>query len=717
MKKSNTLFNDFGQITKTELAHFQLSKFKIDPPAKKTRQFEESESRSILEIFNKKILAHHELPDDKSFSFVLSALKKLELWNEAEQIFSHMEKSVNLKIKMKVIGPWSYTALLQIYRYQIENANIKDSDLILQKARGLLDQYQQAGHKIDSYIVLEIMTIYRYAGKHQEATDTFCFYQNKILLDLPTYSEYITALIELDKIDEALNELDAVKIVYQQLKVQRQQDLVAMRCIYSKLIGAYMDRYHSEEKALDIFKDAINIGLFANNLLQLREGKLTLDFHFDKDFKKKEGGVSIAVAKITLTHFVNQVNENGIHDDAEIVTGGHFEEQSKLKQQLPVYLNQKYGIDVIPNENSKIATFKIPYISLRKMEFIHDLSLIVATQRNEADIKESAELAEVIRRFQADMRLANEGIPNKHFSEIPIIPKEFSNEAKKIAQASIDCFVKNNSESERLRKKLIELMPNHPWPYVHLGWVLHRMGKYDDAIDSYQRAIQILEQNNFNDSVLLSDAYRKQGLAHYRKYFISGSLTDFNNANKCYEQAANYNAQNFEIYNNWGTLLERAGQYQKAIEKFLIIKENNPKHDESCVHLGNCYKTLRNYKTAQGFYLEAIDRVKDINDGKPAAWAYYELGDLYYLLYRSNRTNINYFNSALQAFELCLKLQPTRDQAYRGLGKLYKIHGDNEKSQEYFAKAENCRPTMSTEVKNNNNNNDMNNSNIKQCNM
>lgn len=690
--------NLFGELDLPFLKQFDLAKFTLSndviPKAKDNiRDRKEVELRKVINKFNE-MISHQQLPADLSLSRVIAVLRKLGKIAQALELFTLLNEKTNTKYKDKIIGAYTLTAILEIYRNQIKTKDSDETKAIVSKAEQLWELCK-AKNYIDGYILTDMMCIYASIDQHKQALDLFSTYRK--FVDLPMYSQYILDLIKTNNLKLAHQELESMKEQYKNAKTKNPQDEDAMYCVYNTFIIKYFDNLQNTAQALQIFEDAIKFGMYQNNQLQIKDNKVQLDFHLSKNYKEKEGGLPLVVAKVAFLYFMREVTQQEIHISAEIVTGGHIEQQSKIKKEFPDYLYKEYGIEIKWHDNPRVLAFTIPYTEIRKIRFINDIFSYLDSQKehfgNEHTFKE------LQRHYRADLRRDNERRINKYFSEKPTIPKEFEEKMLSLANAAMTSYEKRKyGQAKNHYGELIKLIPNNPWPHTQLGWVLHRTGHYDAAITEYQTAIDFMQKNtDGNQSELLSETYRKMGWAYDRKYSNSKPGPDIENnlqiAFTYYQKALDANSKNIEVYNNWGQGLARLKNFKEAIKKFKIVKDKNPQHDEACVHLGNCYKRYADFEQAKEYYQQAITRSEVYDERKKsAAWAYCELGDLYSRQFKNDLSNQSFFELARNAFENSAKLQPTRDQAYYGLGDLYKLKGDTQKSNKYFDKARQWMP-------------------------
>lgn len=633
--KSNILSKPSGKLNlqylKTlDLIKFPISKFEIRPVKDTTRGKQEEGLKKIVNVFNEMVKRYRKLPADESFSRVISALRKLDQLEQALELFNLIKASANPKFKEQIVGAYSYTAIVQIFQQQIKQANDSSDKLAILANTEKLWEEYRTKKYKLDGHILTAMMGIHASINHYQQAVDL-FLAYRGSADLHMYRQYIISLIKMDRLEIAREELDNMKKQYIEKENKRPKDPEAMHSVYDTLITQYFSYKKNQTQAIQVFEEASRSGFYANNQLQKMDNLIKLDFHWGKNYK--EGGLPLTVAKVAFLYFMQQVAQQELHVPAKIITGGHIATQAKLKEEFPDYLQTEYDVRVKWDENPKISEFEIPYNEIRKILFIKD---------------------------------------------------------------GIDYFNKGNyGEAENCYKNLIALEPKHSWSYVQLGWVLHRTERFDEAIAEYERAIALVNSGNVpNQSGFLSEVYRKIGWAYDRKHRCTGAQEDLDKAFKYYEQAIGLNEKNIETYNNWGIGLARIKLFSEAMEKFAIVRDKNIQHDEVCIQLGNCYKQVEKYENAEECYQEAIRRSEKYDEGNSAAWAYQELGDLYYRQYKNNLSNEDFFKHARDAFNICLNLQPTRDQAHQGLAKLYELNGDKEKPKKHHEESDNLLPQI-----------------------
>ena len=264
----------------------------------------------------------------------------------------------------------------------------------------------------------------------------------------------------------------------------------------------------------------------------------------------------------------------------------------------------------------------------------------------------------------------------------------------------------NFSEAERIFRLVIQREPKNAAAYNNLGIALRQQGKLEEAIASYNRAIE-LEPNAilYNN---LGNALSKQGkleeaIASYNRaielnpnyatayYNLGNALYDqgkLEEAIVSYNRAIELDPNDAYAYNNLGNALSDQGKLEEAITSYDRAIKIDPNHAYAYTGLGNVLyeqgkleETIANYNRAleidpnyataysnlgavlahQGKLEEAITNFNRALEIDPNyATAYSNLGEGLYLQ--------NYLDEAIVALQKAIKINPRDTFAYMNLG-------------------------------------------------
>ncbi|MGI0492141.1 tetratricopeptide repeat protein [Alkalinema pantanalense CENA528] len=191
---------------------------------------------------------------------------------------------------------------------------------------------------------------------------------------------------------------------------------------------------------------------------------------------------------------------------------------------------------------------------------------------------------------------------------------------------------------------------NLGWAWTRLGNLHYRLGRYREAISSYEKAQALFTSLHFRNG----EAYSLIGLG--AAYSSLGQ----------YQRAIEFHQQSLEITRDicdrWGEAasLDRLGvtysslgQYQQAIEfrqQSLEIKRDIGDRDgeaASLIGLGNAYSSLGQYQRAIEFYQQSLEIKRDIGDRDGEAASLIGLGNAYSSLGQYQRA-IEFYQQSLE---------------------------------------------------------------------
>jgi len=210
--------------------------------------------------------------------------------------------------------------------------------------------------------------------------------------------------------------------------------------------------------------------------------------------------------------------------------------------------------------------------------------------------------------------------------------------------------------------------------YNEYGIQSHVLGKLDEAIDAFNKSIELNPQM-LSAYVNLGSIYLKQD--------------KFNEAIEILEKGNNINPNNSNLHNNLGIVYEKTNN-PKAIGEFRLSIKLNPNNAEPYWNLARIFASQQNFDEA----ITLLEKTIKINPKN--ILAYNNLGGLYTKLDKHKEainilekaikldpknsdllsnlavTNIqqNDFNKALENFEKALELDPNNEEIKKGIEKL-----------------------------------------------
>jgi tetratricopeptide (TPR) repeat protein len=195
--------------------------------------------------------------------------------------------------------------------------------------------------------------------------------------------------------------------------------------------------------------------------------------------------------------------------------------------------------------------------------------------------------------------------------------------------------------------EVIKRNSTHAEAYFQIGYCLGKLGKYPQAIESYQLALRIKPD----------DADTRNNLC-----VAYGMIGSYEEAISACRKILQVRSDFAEPYNNIGWALQRLGRYQEAIESLLQAIRLKPDFALAHYNLGNSYSALGQYQEATESYKQAL-RIKF-----EYAEAHLNLGAAYYRLGR--------YEGAVESYRQAVRLKPELAEAHLNLGMTYLKTGD-----------------------------------------
>lgn len=222
-----------------------------------------------------------------------------------------------------------------------------------------------------------------------------------------------------------------------------------------------------------------------------------------------------------------------------------------------------------------------------------------------------------------------------------------------------------------------------------LGYVKVRFGKYTEAVQNFETALQIFEKENVETKI--GESVMNIGYS-YRMY------GDYDKAIKYYGKALliferlNIKRKISDCYNNIGLCLNWKGEYEKAITFFRKSLEiDNEINDivNKANHLNNiglAKENLGDFEEAIKYYMQTLEIDESLGDKVKIAISYSNIGGCYTREGNSFAKAQNYLERALNIYEE-LKDKVNIAYSYQNIGENYRMQNDVENAFEYFEKS------------------------------
>jgi tetratricopeptide (TPR) repeat protein len=224
--------------------------------------------------------------------------------------------------------------------------------------------------------------------------------------------------------------------------------------------------------------------------------------------------------------------------------------------------------------------------------------------------------------------------------------------------------------------KAIEFKPSDPIAWSNRGVSLHRLGRFDEAIASYNKAIEFKPEYHqawYNRGVALHRLGRyKEAFAsldksvkfspEYQHAWYSRGVTlhvlgRYEEAIASYDKAIKFKPDDDQAWNNRGDALHRLGRLNEAIASYDKAIKFKPDDDEVWNNRGNALGKLDRLDEAIASYDQAIEFKPD----KDEAWhnkgfAFYKWGK---------------YQDALDAFQQAINIKPDKYESWHDRGLVF----------------------------------------------
>jgi len=312
-------------------------------------------------------------------------------------------------------------------------------------------------------------------------------------------------------------------------------------------------------------------------------------FGQDKTLKITDFGLAGVIGQARISGIRMDIHNNTVGFSCQTVEGNGFGTPTHMPP-------EQFTNAVSCDERSDIYSFGIV---LYQMATGGALPFLPELPRDNSD--------EEYIRFWGDIHRLHSSapVPRMNSPLFPIIQRCLEKEPKKRYQSFADLRL----ELEPLLKKLTGEVIKAPERkelgaagWVIKGFSLGTLGKYQEAIECYDRAIEINPR--------YAEAWSNKGNA------LSG-LGRHEEAIECYDRALGIDPRLAEAWYNKGVTLSGLGKYQDAIVCYDRALEINPIFMQAWSNKGNALSGLGRHQEAIGCY----DRALEINPIFMQAWS------------------------------------------------------------------------------------------------
>lgn len=247
-------------------------------------------------------------------------------------------------------------------------------------------------------------------------------------------------------------------------------------------------------------------------------------------------------------------------------------------------------------------------------------------------------------------------------------------------------------------RQAIELYPDYPQPYHHLGLISARQGRYEPAIGLYQQAIDRFSGDDeravvwndlgdvygllgqWNDAIDAYDRAIDLDDTYALPWFNVGNVYTrtmrYNQAIRAYRQSIELDETHAWAYHNLGLVFQHLGEFDEAVTLFKQAIEHHRDEQHEAVSwnsLGDVHQTQKAYKDAEKAYQRAIDLYPTYS--RP--WN--SLGDVYQAQERQE--------GVVEAYQRAIEYEPSFAWPYHSLGQIYKERGAYMQAATYYRQA------------------------------
>ena len=196
-----------------------------------------------------------------------------------------------------------------------------------------------------------------------------------------------------------------------------------------------------------------------------------------------------------------------------------------------------------------------------------------------------------------------------------------------IAKGTSLCLLSRKEEGIKEYNKVLELEPNNIQALLNKSIALHDLNKTNEALDCINKLIEI-DNNNYlpyltKGNILAKNGQNVEAIENYKLSLEKNNIStqalynmgicylnmkDYQQANKCFDDALLINPNLLEIYIAKAKIFEEQKNYNNAIELYNEIIPKFPYDDNIFYKKGICLENMEEYQEAlknfeQGLYI------------------------------------------------------------------------------------------------------------------
>jgi serine phosphatase RsbU (regulator of sigma subunit)/Tfp pilus assembly protein PilF len=226
--------------------------------------------------------------------------------------------------------------------------------------------------------------------------------------------------------------------------------------------------------------------------------------------------------------------------------------------------------------------------------------------------------------------------------------------------------------------------------YNNIGYSLTDLGKYSEALDSYEKSIEIFKKLGEENKEAI--AYNDVGYIYQSQGLVKKAIENYIKSLKILEELGDLASQ-AACLNNIGLLFDEQKEFSKALEyynKSLTIKENLG--DEKAIavslnNIGSIYFSNGQYLEAKEYFFKSLVKRKKTLDNSGIAQCLTNIAAIY-KQQKDYDTSLEYL---LQSKEIQIELNNKVGLAscLNSVGVIYRLKNDYQKAEEYLLESYN----------------------------
>lgn len=167
----------------------------------------------------------------------------------------------------------------------------------------------------------------------------------------------------------------------------------------------------------------------------------------------------------------------------------------------------------------------------------------------------------------------------------------------------------------------------------NMGIIYKNYGKYREALDSYQKVIDLSLRNS--DSISLTDTYINIGVVYVRQGDYSNALENFNKSLYYARQTSNKKQESISLLNK-GVIYYKLQEYEASLDHYMRALEVSSQMGDKveisrCLtNIGTNYISLGQYDRAESYIKKALTIKEELGDKRFIANNYNFLAEVAY---------------------------------------------------------------------------------------